>query len=88
MPDYKQVIVYNKNSNISFNSCLKYITLGSLNSVQASLQSSKSKVESWLKFGQKKVTLQVPHESELISIQKICENKKIINVLITNNQQI
>ena len=88
LPDYKQVIVYNKNSKIPFNDCLKYIVLGSLNSVEASVNSSRVKVESWLKFGQKKVTLQIPNESDLLSLQKLCNNKKIVNVLVKNDQQV
>ena len=67
MPAYKQVIVYNKNSGIPFNSCLKYIVTGSLNSVSSS---SRAKVDNWFKFGQKKVTVQVPTESDLVSLQK------------------
>ena len=88
MPDYKQVIIYNKNSNLSFNSCLKYIVLGSLYSVEASIKSSKAKVDSWLLYGQKKVTLQVPDEPSLISLKQICDNKKITNVLLNNDQNI
>lgn len=86
MPDYKQVIVYNKNSNISFNACLKYIVLGSLQSVETSFSVSKAKVDNWLKLGQKKVTLQVPDASDLVSLKQLCDNKKITNVLLENDQ--
>ncbi len=85
MLDYKQVIIYNKNSQLSFNQCLKYIVLGSINSVDKSFKNNKEKVQNWLKFGQKKVTLHVPHESDLLQIQSICENKKI-NCLMINNE--
>ena len=88
MSGYKQIIVYNKNANISFNSCLKYIVRGSLDSVQASIKSSKSKVDNWLRFGQKKVTLQIPTEVELLSLKRICDNKKITNVLLQTEQKI
>lgn len=82
MPNYKQVIVYNKGSKISFNSCLKYIVLGSLNSVESQLISSRVKVDNWLKFGQKKVTVQISSEADLLSIQRICQNKKIANIIV------
>ena len=85
MPDYKQVIVYNKNTKIPFNQCLKLIVLGSLNSVDKSLKEHKDKVQGWLKFGQKKITLQVSSESDLESIQKICMNKRITSVLVNDS---
>ena len=85
MSDYKQVIVYNKNTQISFNQCLKLIVLGSLNSVDKSLKEHKDKVHGWLRFGQKKITLQVPSETDLLSIQQICSNKKITSVLVNDS---
>ena len=88
MSGYKQIIVYNKNANISFNSCLKYIVRGSLDSVQASIKSSKSKVDNWLRFGQKKVTLQVPSDADLLSLKQVCDNKKITNVLLQTEQNL
>ena len=86
MPDYKQVIVFNKNSKISFNKSLDFIVRGSLDSVESSLQSSRTKVDNWLRFGQKKVTVQVTSDTDLLNVQKICKNKKIVNVLeVTEN---
>ena len=84
MPDYKQVIVYNKNAKIPFNQCLKLIVLGAIDSVDKSLREHKDKVQSWLRFGQKKITLQVPTEVDLINIQNICSNKKITFVLMND----
>ena len=56
--------------------------------ITARIEADREKVESWLKFGQKKVTLQVPHESDLLSLQNICANKRIANVIVHNEQQI
>ena len=84
MPDYKQVIVYNKNTKLPFNQCLRLIVLGSLNSVDKSLKEHPDKVHNWLKFGQKKITVQVPAESDLLSIQHLCSNKKITSVIVTD----
>lgn len=88
MPDYKQVIIYNKNSKISFNKCLNYIVLGSISSVDKSLLEHTEKATNWLKFGQKKITLQVPHESDLLDIENICKNKKISTTIINNEKNI
>ena len=88
MQDYKQVIIYNKNCRISFNRCLKYIVLGSVNAVEKSIQTHRDKVEKWLKYGQKKITLQVPHEFELVNLQKTCESKKISTVILTDDKKI
>lgn len=84
MPDYKQVIVYNKSTKIPFNQCLRLIVLGSLNSVDKSLQEHREKVQNWLKFGQKKITVQVPSEADLLSIQKLSSNKKITSVVVND----
>ncbi len=84
MPDYKQVIVYNKNTKIPFNQCLKLIVLGSLNSVDKSLKEHRDKVQNWLKFGQKKITVQVPSETEFLTLQKLSSNKKITSVVVND----
>jgi peptidyl-tRNA hydrolase len=86
--DYKQVIVYNKNSNLSFNSCLNFIVQGSLASVSESFKLKKDKTQNWLRFGQKKITLHVPHENDLIKLKSECDKKNIVNILLHTDSSV